>query len=209
MDGFREGFRVATVVRFSLGGQCAKESLPAPFCTPCRMPFWPTLDPPRVPFWKFLLFGGHPKIVILRTDSTLVGAENSTNPCINGASAPTFAFWEGSGNLCFFAPFSSRVKVAQEALEVSPGPKMDPHWVPIWEQNDVQMVVAQLARHRRLQTRQTPCQGLILKGTLTPSILVQAIEIEIAARSIAGADGCPFRVCLYICFLFIGASTLL
>ncbi len=73
-----------------------------------------------------------------------MGAENSTNPCINGASAPTFAFWEGSGNLCFFAPFSSRVKVAQEALEVSPGPKMDPHWVPIWEQNDVQKVVAQL-----------------------------------------------------------------
>ena len=144
MDGFREGFRVATVVRFSLGGQCAKESLPAPFCTPCRMPFWPTLGPPRVPFWKFLLFGGHPKIVILRTDSKKVGAENSTNPCINGASAPTFAFFGGFWKSMFFTLFSSRAKVAQEALEVSPGPKMEPQWVPIWEQNDVQNVVAQL-----------------------------------------------------------------
>ena len=44
----------------------------------------------------------------------------------------------------FFTLFSSRAKVAQEALEVSPGPKMDPQWVPIWEQNDVQNVVAQL-----------------------------------------------------------------
>ena len=24
-------------------------------------------------------------------------------------------------------------KVAEEALEVSPGPKMDPQWVPIWK----------------------------------------------------------------------------
>ena len=108
------------------------------------MLFRPNLDPPRGPFWKFLLFGGHPKIVILRTDSKKVGAENSTNPYINGASAPTFAFWEGSGNLCFFTPFSSRVKFAQEAVDVSPGAKMDPHWVPIWEQNAVQKVVAQL-----------------------------------------------------------------
>ena len=122
---------------------------------------------------------------------------------------PDIRVFEGSGNLWFFTPFSIRAKVAKEAVQVSPGPKMDPHWVPIWEQNDVQKIVAQLARHRRLQTRQTPCQGLILKVTLTPSILVQEIEIEIAARSIAGADGCPFRVCLYICFLFIGASTLL
>jgi len=144
MDGFREGFRFATVVRFSHGGHCAKKSLDALFCTPRFMPFWPNLLPPRVPFWKFLVFGGHPKIIILRTDSTLVGAENSTNPCINGASAPTFAFLEGSGNQCFFTLFSSRAKVAQEALEVSPGPKMDPHWVPIWEQNAVQNVVAQL-----------------------------------------------------------------
>ena len=144
MDGFREGFRFATVVRFSLRGQCANKSVDALFCTPRFMPFWPHLLPPRVPFWKFLLFGGHPKIIILRTDSTLVGAENSTNPCINGASAPTFAFLEGSGNQCFFTLFSSRAKVAQEALEVSPGPKMDPQWVPIWEQNDVQNVVAQL-----------------------------------------------------------------
>ena len=29
-------------------------------------------------------------------------------------------------------------------VEVSPGAKMDPHWVPIWEQNAVQKVVAQL-----------------------------------------------------------------
>ena len=65
-----EGFRVATVVRFLLGGQCANKSLAAPFCTPCCMPFWPNLDPPRVPFWNFLIFGGHPKIVILRTVST-------------------------------------------------------------------------------------------------------------------------------------------
>ena len=144
MDGFREGFRFATDVRFSVRGQCAKKSLDALFCTPRFMPFWPNLDPPRAPFWKFLLFGGHPKIIILRTDSTLVLAENNTNPCINGASAPTFAFLEGSGNQCFFTLFSSRAKVAQEALEVSPGPKMDPQWVPIWEQNDVQNVVAQL-----------------------------------------------------------------
>jgi len=144
MDGFREGFRFATDVRFSLRAHAAKKSLDALFCTPRFMPFWPNLDPPRVPFWKFLLFGGHPKIVILRTDSKKVGAENSTNPCINGASAPTFAFWEGSGNLCFFTPFSSRVKFAQEAVDVSPGAKMDPHWVPIWEQNDVPNVVAQL-----------------------------------------------------------------
>ena len=113
MDGFREGFRFATVVRFSLAGQSGKKSLDALFCTPRFMPFRPNLDPPRVPFWKFLLFGGHPQIIILRTDSTLVDAENSTNPCINGASAPTFAFLEGSGNQCFFNPFSIRAKVAK------------------------------------------------------------------------------------------------
>jgi len=134
MDGFREGFRFATVVSFSHGGHCAKKSLDALFCTPRFMPFWPNLDPPRVPFWKFLLFGGHPKIVILRTDSNLVGAENSTNPCINGASAPTFAFLVGSGNQCFFTPFSIRAKGDKETVEVSPRAKMDPHWVPIWEQ---------------------------------------------------------------------------
>ncbi len=144
MDGFREGFRFATVLRFSHTGHSAKKSLDALFCTPRFMPFWPNLHPPRVPFLKILLFGGHPKIIILRTDSTLVGAKNNTNPCINGASAPTFAFLEGSGNQCFLTLFSSRAKVAQEALEVSPGPKMDPQWVPIWEQNDVQNVVAQL-----------------------------------------------------------------
>ena len=43
-----------------------------------------------------------------------------------------------------FTLFSSRAKVAQEAVKVSPGSKMDPHWVPIWEQNDVQKIVAQL-----------------------------------------------------------------
>ena len=73
-----------------------------------------------------------------------MGAENNTNPCINGVSAPTFAFLEGSGNQCFFTPFSIRAKVAKEAVEVSPRAKMDPHWVPIWEQNAVQKVVAQL-----------------------------------------------------------------
>ena len=73
-----------------------------------------------------------------------MGAETSTNPCINGVSAPTFAFLEGSGNQGFFIPFSLRAKVAKEALEVSPGTKMDPHWVPIWEQNAVQKIVAQL-----------------------------------------------------------------
>ena len=144
MDGFREGFRFASAVRFSLAGQCAKKSLDALFCTPRFMHFWPNLHPPRVPVLKISLFGGHPKIIILRTDSTLVLAENSTNPCINGASAPTFAFLEGSGNQCFFTLFSSRAKVAQEALEVKHGPKVDPQWVPIWEQNDVQNVVAQL-----------------------------------------------------------------
>ena len=130
MDGFREGCRFATVVRFSLGGQCAKESLPAPFCTPCRMPFWPTLDPPGVPFWKFLLFGGHPKIVILRTDSTLVGAENSTNPCINGVSAPTFAFLEGSGNQCFSLLFRSVPKSLKKRPKLTLGQKWTPTGSP-------------------------------------------------------------------------------
>ena len=165
MDGFREGIRFATDVRFLLRGQCVKKSLDALFRTPRFMPFWPNLDPPRAPFWKFLVFGGHPKIIILRTDSTLVGAENSTNPCINGASAPTFAFLEGSGNQWFFTHFSIRAKVAQEALEVSPGPKMDPHWAPIWEQNAVQKVVPQLPVGRHGAARppkdfQNP-QGLI------------------------------------------------
>ena len=128
MDGFREGCRFATVVRFSLGGQSAKKSLEALFCAPRFMPFWPNLHPPRVPFWKLLLFGGHPKIIILRTVSPKVGAENSPNPCINGASAPTFAFLEGSGNLCFFTPFSIRVKFAKKQVEASPRAKMDPHF---------------------------------------------------------------------------------
>ena len=44
----------------------------------------------------------------------------------------------------FFTPFSLRAKVAKEAVKVSPGAKMDPHWVPIWEQNDVEKVVAPL-----------------------------------------------------------------
>jgi hypothetical protein len=158
---------------------------------PRFMPFWPHLLPPRVPFWKFLLFGGHPKIIILRTDSTLVDAENSTNPCINGASAPTFAFWEGSGNQCFFALFSSRAKVAQEALEVSPGPKMDPHWAP----------------YRSVTTRSmgpvfcvvfffcaSPFAGPFAghgqsrrgtKGTHMDPLCVRH------AKSFAGADGCP------------------
>ena len=55
-----------------------------------------------------------------------MGAENSINPCINGVAAPTFAFLEGSGNQCFFTPFSIRAKFVKEAVEVSPGSKMDP-----------------------------------------------------------------------------------
>jgi hypothetical protein len=70
MHGFLEGFRFATVVRFSLGGQFAKNRWMLFFAPPPFMPFWPNLHPPRVPFWKFLIFGGHPKIVILRTVST-------------------------------------------------------------------------------------------------------------------------------------------
>ena len=131
MDGFREGFRFATDVRFSLRAHAAQKSLDALFCTPRFMPFWPNLDPPRVPFWKFLIFGGHPKIVILRTGSKKVGAENNTNPCINGASAPTFAFLVGSGNQCFFTPFSIRAKFAKETVEVNHGSKMDPTGSPL------------------------------------------------------------------------------
>ena len=130
MDGFREGFRFATVLRFSLRGQCAKKSMDALFCTPRFMPFWPNLDPPRAPFWKFLLFGGHPKIIILRTDSTLVGAENSTNPCINGASAPTFAFLEGSGNQCFLLSFQAVPKSFKKRSKLALGQKWTPSGSP-------------------------------------------------------------------------------
>ena len=53
-------------------------------------------------------------------------------------------FWTVLESNVFVTPSSIRAKVAKEAVDVSPRPKMDPHWVPIWEQHAVQIVVAQL-----------------------------------------------------------------
>ena len=83
----------------------------------------------------------------------------------------------------FFTLFSSRAKVAQEALEVSPGPKMDPQWVPIWEQNDVQNVVAQLPV-RSLGADRAP-----MGFQTTPGLIFIALGVRFA--------GLGPRVCCY------------
>ena len=99
----------------------------------------------------------------------------------------------------FLTPFSLRAKFAKEAVEVSPGPKMDPHWVPIWEQNAVQKVVAQLpvgspGVARAPQAFQH-AQGLIfIAFGVRFAGLGPRFCCEI--QSIPGADGCPLRIFL-------------
>ncbi len=49
------------------------------------------------PFLEKVDFEGHPKIVILGTESTYMSAENSINPCIKATSGPTSSIFWGSG----------------------------------------------------------------------------------------------------------------
>ena len=70
---------------------------------------------------KKVEFEGDPKIVILGTESTKVGSQNSINPCIKATLGQTFEIFGGSGKGCFFGRFPIGEKWAKGSMDVSLG----------------------------------------------------------------------------------------